>query len=92
MIEQQGVPLLYLGDLFERSEIRDLLSLIAIDAEFGGLGLVRVATLPDYSVLRAETLALIRWAQSQKLSIFAALNGFPRLRKSANRVDRGFLN
>jgi superfamily I DNA/RNA helicase len=73
VIEREGVPLLYLGDLFERPEIRDLLSLIAIDAEAGGLGLVRVATLPDYRVLRTETLALIRWAQSQKLSIFAAL-------------------
>jgi superfamily I DNA/RNA helicase len=65
LLERLDVPLLYLGDLFERSEIRDLLSLVAIDAEFGGIGLVRVAQLPQYgataddalSVLAASTLA-----------------------------------
>jgi len=30
ILEHLGVPLLYLGDLFERSEIRDLLSLIGL--------------------------------------------------------------
>ena len=34
VLEQLGVPLLYLGDLFERNEIRDLLSLVALDAEY----------------------------------------------------------
>ena len=37
ILEQLGIPLLYLGDLFERPEIRDLLSLVALDAEFGGM-------------------------------------------------------
>ena len=91
VIEQEGIPLLYLGDLFERSEIRDLLSLIAIDAEVGGLGLVRVAALPDYRVLRAETLALIRWAQSQKLSIFAALKRVSEIAEISESGRSGLL-
>ena len=52
ILEQLGIPLLYLGDLFERPEIRDLLSLVALDAEFGNIGLVRVAALPEYQVPR----------------------------------------
>src|ERR1700677_69583 len=29
-LEERGIPLFYLGDLFERTEIRDLLSLLSI--------------------------------------------------------------
>jgi ATP-dependent DNA helicase UvrD/PcrA len=74
VLEQLGVPLLYLGDLFERKEIRDLLSLVALDAEFGGIGLVRVAALPEYQVPREDSLTLIRWTQVKHIPIFDALN------------------
>lgn len=73
ILERLGVPLLYLGDLFEREEIRTLLSLVAIDAEYGGIGLVRVATLPQYGATRADALAVIRWAKSQRVKVFEAL-------------------
>lgn len=72
-LEQLGVPMLYLGDLFERSEIRDLLSLVAIDAEFGGIGLVRVGQLPEYGATRQDTLTVLQWAQANEVSVFAAL-------------------
>jgi DNA helicase-2/ATP-dependent DNA helicase PcrA len=74
VLEQLGVPLLYLGDLFERKEIRDLLCLVAIDAEFGGIGLVRVAALPEYQVPREDSLTLIRWTQVNRVPIFDGLN------------------
>ena len=38
VLEELGVPLLYLGDLFERHDVRDLLSLVSIGAEPGGVG------------------------------------------------------
>ncbi|MGX7896048.1 UvrD-helicase domain-containing protein [Tsuneonella sp. HG222] len=59
LLERLDVPLLYLGDLFERDEIRDLLSLVAIDAEFGGIGLVRVAQLPEYGATAEDALAVV---------------------------------
>ncbi|MCJ9700331.1 ATP-dependent helicase [Bradyrhizobium sp. SHOUNA76] len=73
ILEQLGVPLLYLGDLFERAEVRDLLSLVSIDAERGGIGLVRVASLPDYGVARTDALAVIAWSRENKESIFESL-------------------
>ena len=79
ILEKLGVPLLYLGDLFERSEIRDLLSLIAIDAEFGGIGLVRVAAMSEYGVPREDALAVIRWAQTSQVSLFDALKRIPEI-------------
>jgi DNA helicase II / ATP-dependent DNA helicase PcrA len=74
VLEPLGVPLLYLGDLFERKEIRDLLSLVALDAEFGGIGLVRVAALPEYQVPREDALTLIRWTQANRVAILNALD------------------
>jgi DNA helicase-2/ATP-dependent DNA helicase PcrA len=38
-LQDLGVPVLYLGDLFERSEIRDLLSLVSLGSDRGGVGL-----------------------------------------------------
>jgi DNA helicase-2/ATP-dependent DNA helicase PcrA len=58
-LEADGVPILYLGDLFERPEIRDLLSLVSIGAEPGIAGLVRVAQFPEYGATRADALAII---------------------------------
>lgn len=73
LLERLNVPLLYLGDLFERAEIRDLLSLVALDAEFGGLGLVRVAQLPAYGATEKDALAVIAWAAAAKLPVIRAL-------------------
>ena len=73
ILEQLGVPMLYLGDLFERTEIRDLLSLVGIGAEIGNVGLVRVAALPEYGVSRDDAIAAIRWARSNRLRIQEAL-------------------
>ncbi len=80
------MPLLYLGDLFERDEIRDLLSLAAIDAELGGIGLVRVATLPQYGAARSDALAVIRWARVSGVSVIEALG---RIAEIEGLSDRG---
>jgi superfamily I DNA/RNA helicase len=68
-----GVPLLYLGDLFERPEICDLLALLSIDAESGGLGLLRVAQLPEYSVPRDDILRIIAWSAAKQVTLAETL-------------------
>jgi len=73
ILEQLGVPLLYLGDLFERQDVRDLLSLVSLDAETGNVGLVRVATLPEYRATRSDALAVIRWAKANAVRLYEAL-------------------
>src|SRR3546814_13936118 len=49
-LEARGVPVLYLGPLFERPEIRDLLSLLSLLVDASGPGLVRVGDFPEYSI------------------------------------------
>ena len=73
ILEQFGVPMLYLGDLFERTEIRDLLSLVGIGAEIGNVGLVRVAALPEYGVPRDDAIAAISWARTNGVRLQEAL-------------------
>ena len=73
ILEQLGVPLLYLGDLFERQDVRDLLSLVALDAESGNVGLVRVAALPEYQATRDDALSVIRWAEANAVRLYEAL-------------------
>ena len=70
-LEDGGIPILYLGDLFERPEIRDLLSLVAIGAEPGGAGLVRVAQFPEYGGTRGDALAVITEAKRTGETIMA---------------------
>ena len=72
-LDALGVPLLYLGDLFERPEVRDLLSLVAIDAEPGGVGLLRVAQLPEYGVPREDVLEVLAAARERRTSVREAL-------------------
>ena len=79
VLEELGVPLLYLGDLFERKEIRDLLSLVGIGAERGSVGVVRVAALPEYGVPREDSLRLLHWAREKQLSLWDAMSRLPEI-------------
>lgn len=67
-----GVPVLYLGDLFERPEIRDLLALISLGADPSGVGLVRVARFAEYGATRADTLLVIDAARREGEDVVTA--------------------
>jgi superfamily I DNA/RNA helicase len=69
-LERRGIPVLYLGDLFERPEIRDLLALLQLVCAYSGssddsgdsAALVRVARFREYAIPLADvraTLALV---------------------------------
>lgn len=58
-LEARNIPVLYLGDIFERPEIRDLLSMLSLLGEAGSSGLVRVGALPSYSLPLADLRVLL---------------------------------
>jgi DNA helicase II / ATP-dependent DNA helicase PcrA len=64
-LEQAGVPILYLGDLFERPEIRDLLSLISLAAKDSN-GLLRAARFSEYDIPLDDVRIVIRLAQEKQ--------------------------
>lgn len=85
-LERAGVPCLYFGDFFERTEIRNLLSLLSLVSERSGLGLFRAAQLPRYAVPNADIVAVFRWRRNQDISMLAALR---RLDEISDLSDKG---
>jgi hypothetical protein len=69
-MEARGIPVLYLGPLFERSEVRDLLSVLSLIADEYGTGLVRIAELPEYKVPIEDTLRVLGLAKSAEERVF----------------------
>lgn len=49
-LERLGVPVLFLGSLFERPEVKDLLSLLTILSDRRAMGLVRAACMPEFAM------------------------------------------
>ncbi len=73
-LEGLGVPVLYLGNLFERPEVRDMLSLLSLTCEPDGRGLVRVARFPEYEVSLNDVLALVELASERNVPFPDALD------------------
>ena len=66
-LEALGIPVLYLGDLFERPEIRDLLALMSFTCEPERGGLLRVATFPEYGIPLEDVRAVLGFAAAEDL-------------------------
>ena len=84
--ERSGIPSLYFGDFFERSEIRDLLSILSVAGEKAGLGLLRVAQLDPYRVPVEDIAAFCTWRHEQDLRMLEAL---ARADESSGLSDAG---
>ncbi|QQR39014.1 ATP-dependent helicase [Devosia rhizoryzae] len=49
-LETLGIPVLHLGSIFERSEVKDLLSLLSILVDKRAMGIVRAAAMPQFQM------------------------------------------
>jgi superfamily I DNA/RNA helicase/CRISPR/Cas system-associated exonuclease Cas4 (RecB family) len=72
-LEEEEVPVLYLGDFFERSEVRDMLSLLSLACKPDGQGLLRVARFPEYNIPLADVMVLLEAAKVQSKPFPGAL-------------------
>ena len=72
-LERAGVPILYLGDLFEREEVRDMLSLVSLACQGDGRGLLRVACFEEYRVPLDDVRALMALAKEEEVPFPRAL-------------------
>ncbi len=57
-LERLGVPVLFLGSLFERGEVKDLLALLSILVDRRAMGLVRIACWRDFATSFADVVAV----------------------------------
>lgn len=88
-LEAAGIPVLYLGDLFERAEVRDMLALLSLACHGDGRGLVRVARFPEYAIPLADVRATLRFAREQDLPFPEALARVAALPRDATPLSAG---
>ena len=85
-LEAHGIPVLYLGDLFERPEIRDMLALISFTCEPERGGLLRVASFPEYKIPLEDVRNVLAFAAAKKIYPLEAIS---RLSEIANLTKVG---
>lgn len=85
-LELCGIPVLHLGSLFERGEIRDLLSILAFIVDPFGDALTRMAVAPRYGLSMQDVYVLSNYI---KRSPHSALEELPSLAGIEGLSDRG---
>lgn len=78
-LERLGVPVLFLGSLFERPEVKDLLALLSILTDRRAMGLVRVACWPDFAMSLADVAATLDHLRSMESAPLAWLKSIDSL-------------
>jgi superfamily I DNA/RNA helicase len=58
-LERMGIPVLFLGSLFERGEVKDLLSLLSLLADRRAMGLVRTGCMPGLEMTLDDVGAVL---------------------------------
>lgn len=76
-LQDTGIPVLYIGDIFQRDEIRNLLSLLQLFLDRSGSSLVRVATLPGLEIPSADVEVLLRWLKDTRPAPLSWVNSPP---------------
>ncbi|MEM7583352.1 MAG: ATP-dependent helicase [Acidobacteriota bacterium] len=102
VLEAHGIPVLHLGSLFERDEVRDLLSLLWLIVDGRGGALMRVAAFPHYGIAVQDVhtfLEAVREGEPNALELLGQLEkvdglspeavvGFERLGEELADADR----
>ena len=87
-LEARGIPVLHLGSLFEREEVRDLLALLSLAVGPFGDGLARVGAMPRYKLTLQDVYLASNWIRASGRPALAAL---PDLAQVAGLSPEGSL-
>src|SRR6202000_72994 len=58
-LERLGIPVLFLGSLFERPEVRDLFALLGMLNDDRATGLVRIACWPEFEMALGDVSKVV---------------------------------
>uniref|UniRef100_UPI00402BDF8D UvrD-helicase domain-containing protein n=1 Tax=Methylomonas sp. SPW-1 TaxID=3438877 RepID=UPI00402BDF8D len=72
-LEAMDIPVLFLGSLFERPEVKNLLSFLSLMLDARAMGLVRVACLPDFQMEIQDVAAVLGHLRSSKAEALSFL-------------------
>ena len=65
-LESRGIPVLHLGSLFEREEVRNLLALLCLLTDQFGDALVRVVAMPRYGLSLQDLHTVFTASEAQR--------------------------
>lgn len=88
-LEARGIPVLHLGSLFERSEIKDLLALVSMLTDPHAVGLIRVTTIPEYEMPLQDVLQIVAYLKEidpPPLKWWQAVTNLPSLKAESQAV------
>ena len=89
-LESLGIPILYLGSLFERDEIQELLSLLSMLTDRRAMGLVRVGRMPEFRLQLSDVAVIIahlKETEEKPLQWLGAIDGMAGLSAAAVRCS-----
>jgi len=64
-LESLGIPVLFLGNLFERREVRDLLAFLSLIIDRRATGLLRIGRLDDFRLSLSDVAATIEGLRTE---------------------------
>jgi len=73
LLTRRGARVLYLGDLLERTEIKDLLCVLSLCGNGDNAALLRVSAFPEYAVPQADCLKVLGRLQEKEAEFLAAM-------------------
>jgi superfamily I DNA/RNA helicase/Zn-dependent peptidase ImmA (M78 family) len=79
-LEARGIPVGYLGSLFARSEVKDMLALLSLACEGDGSGLVRVGQMAEHAMDPQDVQQILSHARATE-------QRFPDLLEKASEID-----
>lgn len=85
-LEARGIPVLHLGSLFEREEIRDLLALLNLAIDPFGDAMVRVGAMPRYGLTLQDVYQISKTIRDDDVS---TLDGLAALQADASLSKDG---
>lgn len=89
-LEAAGIPILYLGDFFERPEIRDLLCVIDLASGMDGRSIYRLTAFEQYDISFLEAGELIAYVLLNSRKFPRALKHAAEIEMLSEKAKNGF--
>jgi Superfamily I DNA and RNA helicases len=76
-LERAGVPVLFLGSLFERTEIKDLVAVLLLLVDRRAMGLIRTACWPEFAMTLEDVVRVFERLRGAEVQSGAWRQGAP---------------
>ena len=88
-LEARGIPVLHLGSLFEREEVRDLLALLSLAVDPFGDALIRIGAMPRYNLTLQDVYLATRWLRESERPALTVLTDLANVDGLSGEGARG---